>query len=120
MRERLILQTQLRELQRSISSDKRTMSDGLVGRVDVTRIRQHGTHAMQVERRAQQLAVRLLAVERQIEQARQRLADAMRQRRAIELLRDKRFAAWKREHDRREAAELDEMAIQGYARRASA
>jgi flagellar FliJ protein len=93
------------------------MSESLVGRVDVARIRQHARHAGHVTQRAQHLAVSLLGIERRVEQAREALLAASRARKAIELLRDKHERRWRREAERREAAAIDEIATQAHVRR---
>jgi len=117
LRQKLILETQLTTLQQRITDDKSAMADSLVGHVDVRRIRQHANHSMQVTGRAQQLAVRLLAIHRQVEHARGKLLEATRARKASELLRDKHYQRWQRDQQRRETAELDDIATQAYTRR---
>lgn len=118
LRQQLIFQNQLRAMQQDISDDKRRMAASLVGVVDVSRIRQHAAHSGQVTMRAHQIVLRLAALESQVEQSRERLNRAVRARKAIELLRDRQHRRWKQEQDRREAAQLDELAVQRFARRA--
>ncbi len=116
LREKMILERQLGSMQEDISQDKRAMAGSLVGAVDVSRIRQHAVHNMQVAQRAQQIAVRLLGLHRQVEQGRIKLTAAMRARKAIELLRDRQRARWDLQERRRETAELDEIATQRFDR----
>jgi flagellar export protein FliJ len=116
LRRQLILQTQLRTLQQTVQSDKREMSDALVGAVDVRRIRQHATHASQVSLRIQQLATHLFALTRQIERARQALLEATKACRALETLRERQHERWRGEQERLQTAELDEIAVQRFAR----
>jgi len=116
LREKLILETQIRNHQSTISDDKQTMSSALVGQVNVDRIRQHAAHSGQVAVRLQQIAYRLLHLNRSIEEARKTLLEAVKQRKAVELLREKQFKRWKQAQDRREAAELDEIGTQIYMR----
>ncbi|QNN21450.1 flagellar export protein FliJ [Planctomycetales bacterium ZRK34] len=117
LRQKMILEEQLRSLQQRITEDKNTMTDALSGHVNVSRIRQHATHSMQSTARAQQIAVKLLAMHRQIEQSRVTLLEATKSRKAIELLRERHYHRWCREQDRREVAELDEIATQTHGRR---
>jgi flagellar FliJ protein len=117
LREKLILETQIRNHQHTISDDKRSMSDALVGQVNVDRIRQHAAHSGQVAVRLQQIAYRLLHLNRTITDARNSLLEAVKQRKAVELLREKQFKRWKQEQDRREARELDEIGTQMFMRR---
>lgn len=116
LRQKLIIESQLRSLQQTITDDKSRMTDALTGRVDVDRIRQHANHAAQATGRAQQIAVKLLALHRQIERSRSVLLRAVKQRKAIELLRERHLRRWQREQDRRETAELDDLSTQAYTR----
>lgn len=117
LREKMIFERQLSELQEGITQDKRAMAGSLVGVVDVSRIRQHAVHNVQVTLRAQQIAVKLLGLHRQIDQSRIKLTESMRARKAIELLRDRQHRRWSIQQQRRETAELDEMATQRHGRR---
>ena len=116
LRKRMILMDQLRQMQSTIRDSKQRLGDGLVGQVDLSRISQFSHYNGQVTIRAQQIVHTLAVVERDVEVARTRLLQASQQRKALELLRDKRLALWKRQQDRREAIELDEIAVQRYAR----
>ena len=116
LRRQLILQTQLRTLQQTVQSDKRQMSDALVGAVDVPRIRQHATHASQVSLRIQQLAAQLFALARQVERARGNLLEATKACKALETLRQRQHERWRSDQERRQTAELDEVAVQRFAR----
>ena len=60
---------------------------------------------------------RLAELETQVEAARQHLLNATQQRKALDLLRERDHLEWKREQDRKETAELDELASQAYTRR---
>lgn len=117
LRQKLDIEGELQRHQQAITDDKRTMADALVGRVDLSRIRAHATQVNRMTLAAQRSAFQLLELNRRIEQARVELAEAMRQRKAIEVLRDRQKARWAREQARRETAALDELAVQRYARR---
>ena len=117
LREKLIIESQLRSMQETITTDKRQMAGALTGTVEVRRIRQHAAHAGQVAVLARQMAARLMILTKQIELTRAKLLEAAKARKAIELLREKQFARWQREQDKKEAAVIDELATQSYARR---
>jgi flagellar FliJ protein len=117
LREKLILENQLRSMQQTISTDKREMAGSLVGSVDVRRIRQHAAHAGQVAVLARHMAARLMIVHKQIDLARAELLKAAKAKKAIELLREKQFTRWRKAEDKKDAAMLDEIATQAYARR---
>ena len=118
LRERMILQTHLRRMQQTISDSRRDLSDGLVGAVDLDRVGQFARYSGEVRQQAQSMVVRLAALEKAVAQARQKLARATRARKALELLRDRRHEQFKRRLQRIEDAQLDEIAVQRYARRA--
>lgn len=116
LRTRMILHDQIREMQDTIRDSKQSMADGLVGKVDLTRIGQFARYSGHAAQRARQIVVRLAEIEKQIEEARQLLLDAARQRKSLELLHDKHEAQWRYEQNRRETNELDELATTRYAR----
>jgi len=117
LRHKLMLENQLRDQQQTIVTDKASMADSLVGRVDVGRIRQHAMHQHQVALRVQQIAMRLLELNREIDEARASLIEAAKQRKAVERLKEKQFERWRAAQEKARAAELDELATQAYARR---
>lgn len=119
LKERAELREQLRQMQQTISRSKRQLCDGLIGAVDVDRVAGFARYSAQVTQRARGYVLKLASVEKRIEEARGRLLEAKRARRALELLRERRYAQWKLEQERREAAALDELAVQRHARRES-
>lgn len=116
LRTRMIFHDQIREMQDTIRDSKRSMADGLIGKVDLTRIGQFARYSGHAAQRTRQIVVRLAGIEKQIEEARQLLLDAARQRKSLELLHDKHEARWRYEQNRRETNELDELATTRYAR----
>ncbi len=116
LRTRMIFHDQIRDMQDTIRDSKQSLADGLVGKVDLTRVGQFARYSGHAAQRARQIVVRLAGVEKQIEEARQLLLDSTKQRKSLELLRDKHQAQWKYEQDRRETNELDELATTRYAR----
>ncbi len=116
LRTRMIFHDQIREMQDTIRDSKQSLADGLVGQVDLTRVGQFARYSGHAAQRARQIVVRLAGVEKQIDEARQLLLDATKQRKSLELLRDKHQAQWRYEQNRRETNELDELATTRYAR----
>ncbi len=117
LRQKLILETQISNLQQTIVTDKHAIAEALTGNVDVTRIRQHGVHSNRISVRVQQIAIELYKLTQTIEAARTSLLSATKARKAVELLREKRYERWAREQDRMQTREADEMVTQSYARR---
>ena len=106
----------LRSMQQSILGARHGLGSGLRGRVDMAQVSGFARYSMEARAEAQQIVQRLAVIERDVERAREQLADAARQRKALELLRDKQLAEWHQRQDRREAAELDEIGMQLYVR----
>ena len=80
-------------------------------------VRLQARAALKLEAQTQALAIELAGTLKRLEEARGRLLEASRARKAVELLRQKRFDEWKREQDRREANEQDDLVTGRYARR---
>jgi flagellar export protein FliJ len=77
----------------------------------------HAVASIQQLRQGQRLALELAGVHKRLELARQSLVEAARERRAIELLRERRFAQWMAALDKAEADMLDELAVIAAARK---
>ena len=108
-RERAALESRLREQQGHIIGAKTEWSEQLRGTLDLHALRSRAHRSLHAVREAQQLAIALAGVHHRLDAARRRLAEAVRRRRAIELLRDRALETWRRDEDRRETAELDDL-----------
>jgi flagellar FliJ protein len=116
-RERLDLEARLRRYQGDLAAGKDSLRDRLVGPLDTSALRLQAGQARQIMRSAQQIVIELAGVQKRLEGARAELLQAATQRRAVELLRDRRFEAWKRRIEKAETAAVDELAVQAAARR---
>lgn len=116
MRERMILEGQLRQMQQTITDSRQQLADGLVGQVDLGGVSNFARYSAQARLRAQAIVARLAGIEKRVAAARQLLVEAMRDRKAMEILRDREYARWQRSEAQREAAELDEVGTQAYLR----
>ena len=116
-RERLALEESLRRQQQDISSARQSLRDSLIGTLDAHILRLHAASSLQQMRSAQRLVLELAGVHRRLETARSALVEAARARRAIELLRERRFAQWKAALAKAEDQALDELAVIAAARR---
>jgi flagellar FliJ protein len=119
-RQRYDLEENLRSKQREIGQVKQTLREGLVGSVNVGLIRQHAAATIAVDRLARQTVLELAGLSRKADAARQRLVAASQRRRAVEILRERRFEEWKRDADRKETAFLDDLSNIARAREAAA
>ncbi len=116
MSQRVALEDELRDMQTMIVSSKQNLTEHLVGRVDLNRVSDFARYSGQVTARAHGMIRRLAQAEQAVTQAREVLLEASRAVKALELLRDKRYEAWKRALDRKETAEIDEISSQAYIR----
>lgn len=109
---RMEIERSIRRRQEMLSHSKQELRSTLTGRLNTTDLRGTAASSMRIMGQAQKLVLELAAVHKQLESARAELLEAAKHRRAVELLRDRRFAEWKREQDRREDAFVDELAVQ--------
>ena len=119
LRQRMVLRDQLRMMQQAIGQSKQQLAGGLQGQVDVSQVLQFAQYSGQVTHRAHAFVVRLSVVEKQIDAGRNRLMEATRARKALEILRDRRYQQWRRQTQRREDAQMDELAVQRHGRLAA-
>jgi len=107
--QRAAMQAEIRGLQEAITRSRRELGGSLIGKVDLVQVARFAQFGGQTRFRVQGIALGMAALERSIGQATQLVVEARRDRRALEVLRERRFEAWKREQDRREAVELDDL-----------
>ncbi len=112
-RQRLDLEQQLRGHQQNLARDKHELRGSLTGAIDLRSLRLGAGAALHVVRLAQQAVLQLVGLSRRLESAREKLLEATTRRRAIELLRDRRYQRWKKALDKAETAALDEFAARG-------
>jgi flagellar export protein FliJ len=117
---RRALEDLLRRQQGHIAAGKASLRERLLGEVRVHELRGQAASAMKLMAQAQRIVLELAGVHQRIEAARQQLIRAAQSRRAVELLRERRFGEWKRSIEKREAALLDELAVNRAARPRSA
>lgn len=79
--------------------------------------RRSASLAMTLVAQAERTVLELAGVHRRLEAARRELAAASAARKAVDLLRTRRWESWKRDLARAEAAEIDELAVMRHARR---
>ncbi len=116
LRQRMILMSQIQQMQSTIAQSKRDLSGSLVGKVDLPQVADFTRYASHVSQRAREIVQRLAAIEKEIEAARGKLIKATTDRKAMELLRDRQKREWEIDQARRETAQLDEIATQGFMR----
>ncbi len=115
-RERLQLEETLRRHQQGITHGKQDWREKLLGRIDLAALRLGANASLHLQRKAQQVVLTLAGVHSRLETARARLIEATKRRRAIELLRDRRFEEFKAALAKAETAALDELAVNRFTR----
>ena len=89
----------------------------MVGEVDAMALRLQSHAALGLMREAQAAAIALAGLSKRIATARAELDVARSRRRAVEVLRERRYEEWKLQEERREVAVIDELATCTAARR---
>jgi flagellar FliJ protein len=115
-----VLRQQMTDLQnalRALNGSVQTANDDiranhLTGKLDMNFLAAHRRYLVAVQRQGMELAQRMALLQRQVDEARQALAEAAMQRKIIEKLREKQLERWKADQSRRETADLDEIAMQ--------
>lgn len=118
-RERLRFEQTLRGYQSGIAQGKQALRDQLIGTLDAHHLRMHAATSMHLMRKAQRLVLELAGVHKRLEAARAALVEAARQRRIVEILREKRLEQWLIDQNKAEAAVVDELAVIAAARSSS-
>lgn len=85
-------------------------------RVDLSRVRLQSNASLHGLRRRHELALQGAAVLKRLEHARRALLEATTRRRAVELLKERRFEAWAAAERTREAREVDELVTARFGR----
>ena len=109
------LQNELNALNASMqSTNDDVRQNHLVGRLDVSFITAHRRFLMGMQRKAIDLVAAMTKVQREVETARQALAEAGKQRKILEKLRETQESRWRDELSRKESAATDEVNMQMY------
>ncbi len=116
-RERYALEDRIRRKQQAITIGKSEQQNFLTGVLDMTMLRGHAGSTLRLMRDAQRIVLELAGLHKRLEMARDKLREDTRRRRVVELLRERRFASWKRTQEKIERDSLDELAVIAAARK---
>lgn len=108
-----VLKNELQALNDTVqksTDDLRT--NRLVGRLDMGFIAAHRRFLIGVSTKASEIMQKIARLQVQVEAAQKELAEAAKQRKIIEKLRERQYERWKRELDAKELAALDEVGMQ--------
>jgi flagellar protein FliJ len=111
-RQRMRIEQSIRRRQEMLIESKSELRSVLIGTLNTIDLRGTAASSMRIMGQAQKLVLELAAVHKRLEHARTELIEATKRRRAVELLRDRRFAQWKRELNKKEDAFIDELTMQ--------
>lgn len=114
--ERARLESVIRAHQQAITEERRQMRQSL-GVGDIRAVRLQSAASVRLATAAQRAVLELAGLHRRLENARAELLEASKRRKAVELLRERRYEEWKSEQNRRELAALDELAVMAAARK---
>ena len=110
------LQSELRQLNEQVAGstdDLRT--NHLTGRLDLSFLAAHRRFMLAMQRKGAALMQQIAAVQKRVDVAQAALAEAAKQRKIMEKLKEKSFERWRADLARRELIETDEIAMQiGY------
>ena len=111
------LQVELKRLDdtlRGASQDLR--QNHLTGPIDMSFLVAHRRFLLSMQRQGAGVLQKIAAAQAHVDDARRKLAEAAKQRKVIERLRERHLLRWREDQARREQAEMDEIGTQiGYA-----
>lgn len=107
------MQAELKVLDDTVSqSTEQLRTSHLTGRIDLGYLTAHRRFMLATHAKAAALMQQMARLGQQIDEARQSLAEAAKQRKIIEKLKEKQFDRWREEQQRKELAALDEIGMQ--------
>src|SRR4051812_30104701 len=111
------LQTDLQALDQGLRKAADDVRDNhLTGKLDLNFLAAHRRFVNAMQRQGLNLVQKIAAAQRSVDEARGLLAEAAKQRKVIEKLREKQLARWNDEQSRKETAAMDEIGSQiGYS-----
>jgi flagellar protein FliJ len=98
------------ETARGVSDDVR--NNRLTGHLDMSFLAAHRRYVLAMQRKALALAQRMATQQQVVDGARRQLAEAAKQRKIIEKLKERQHQRWRSELSRKEVAGLDEVNMQ--------
>jgi flagellar FliJ protein len=107
------LEGELRALNERVTTATEDLRQNhLTGVIDLAFLAAHRRFIAATQRQAMAMVQRMAVVRRDVEAAQLALAEAAKQRKVIEKLKERQFERWRAEQSRKELAELDEVNMQ--------
>lgn len=118
-RELAVIQAQMTELETELAGLDAAMraseidlrQNRLVGKLDLGFLAAQRRYALAMQRKAMAVAQKMAGIQKKLDLARANLAEAAKQRKIIEKLRDRQLARWKQEQAHHELLELDDVSM---------
>jgi len=108
-----VLDAELRALDVSVQNsvaDLRT--NRLIGKLDLPFLTAHRRYSLAMQRKAMGIAEKMAGIKLQVDAAKRNLAEASKQRKILEKLRERQMGRWREGIERRDVADMDEIAMQ--------
>lgn len=107
------LENELRALDASVRASADDLrKNRLVGKIDLAFLAAYRRYAFDMQRKALGIAEKMAAIKTQVDRAKRALAEASKQRKILEKLRERFLGRWREELQRRDLAEMDEIGMQ--------
>ena len=107
------LDGELRALDSSVRASVEDLrTNRLVGKIDLSFLAAHRRYSIAMQRKAMGIAEKMAAIQVHVDRARRNLSEASKQRKILEKLRERLLARWTEAVERRDVAEMDEIAMQ--------
>ena len=111
------LQNELKALNDSMQASAADLKDNrLTGPIDVAFLAAHRRYSVAMQRKGMQLVQDMARQQRKVDDAQRLLAEAAKDRKVMEKLREKQYERWRQEQAAKELAATDEAGMQ-HARR---
>ena len=108
-----LLQLELKQLNDTVAGTTEDVRQNhLTGQLDMNFLAAHRRFMFAAQRRSMSIVQKMSLIQRQVDEARQELAQAAIQRKIMEKLREKHLQRWMDEQGRKEMIEQDEVAMQ--------
>jgi flagellar protein FliJ len=98
------------ETTQSVTGDLR--DNRLTGKLDMAFLAAHRRYVMAMQRKAMELAQRMAVQQQAVDAARRALAEAAKQRKIMDKLKERQHERWKTEQSRKESEQLAEVNMQ--------
>jgi flagellar FliJ protein len=104
------LDAELRALDASVRNAEQDLRQNrLIGQIDLAFLAAHRRYAFAMQRKALGIAQKMAHVQVHLEKAQKIVAEASKQKKILEKLRERRFARWREQLERRDLIEMDEI-----------